>query len=325
MKHFFLLAFFFLYLLKGLWGQEYCFSQYYVDKLSISPAFAAIGDYSEIGVVFRDQWPGIEGGYKIYNVEYQQKLPSFDSGLGVRFFGDVSGGGAYSLNHLSFGYAYRFSLSDRVKCALGLQTSLFLQTLKQADMVYYSMIESATGRISPLNDVVENNKNLSLNFASGGVFYTKRTLLALGLHNFSSISLVGEKNLKPMTITALVNHKLKIASYTSKNKVEEVFLVPGICFSHNSVSDMVMPGVYFSSKTLLGTLAFRYQYSNFSSSSFVTGFGFKFKDFELLFGYDFYFGVLSTRTFNSMEVGLKYKFENSEKNNGSKTILCPAF
>ena len=75
-------------LLACLWSasnaQEYNFAQYYLDKLGISPAFVSVGDYNEVGFAMRSQWPGVDGGYKIYMAEYQQKLPTYSSGIGMR-------------------------------------------------------------------------------------------------------------------------------------------------------------------------------------------------------------------------------------------------
>ncbi len=67
-----------------VFAQDYSFSQYYLDKLSVSPAFVSVGDYSEVGAAVRSQWPGVDGGCRIYMAEYQQKLPGISSGIGAR-------------------------------------------------------------------------------------------------------------------------------------------------------------------------------------------------------------------------------------------------
>ena len=306
-------------------AQEYCFSQYYLDKLSVNPAFSAVGDYSEIGVIFRDQWPGIEGGYKIYNLEYQQKLPSYDSGLGIRFFGNTSGGGAFKVNEVALGYAYTFSLNYKLKCSLGLQGAYYMQNFNPSGLVYYSMIDAASGEIAALNETLPFEKTGCLNFSGGVIFYTRNTVVSLAMYRFTSMALAGQKTALPLMIAGLVNHKIKLSSHAKRGKIEDVFVVPTLNFSHSANADMIMPGVYFYGNVLLAGLSFRYQRSDFQSSAVVTSIGFKVGKTEIGFGYDFYTGAVTSPSKNSLEVGVKYKFENTEKNNGSKTILCPAF
>ena len=110
----FVVAIIFLTIVFRVAAQDYIFSQYYLDKFSINPAFAGIGAYSEVGTIFRDQWPGIEKGYKIYSAYYRQKLPSVQSGLALRVNGNVSGG-AYSQNAASVIYAYDFHCKIGIK------------------------------------------------------------------------------------------------------------------------------------------------------------------------------------------------------------------
>ncbi|MBQ3688614.1 MAG: PorP/SprF family type IX secretion system membrane protein [Bacteroidales bacterium] len=305
-------------------AQEFCFSQYYLDKLSISPAFAALGDYSEIGVIVRNQWPKIENGYKVFSAEYQQKLPSISSGIAVRISGSTSGG-AYKELRPSAIYAYGFSLSQKWKCSLGMELSYLSRSLDQSKLVYYSMIDPATGEISALNDVVEKSGYGNLNFSAGGLVYSKKTVFALGVYRLTSFDVIKNGSTAPLLLTGLVNHKIVLAKRAEKNKIKESFLVPSICFSHSQISDIIMPGIYFYSKRLSGSLAYRFQKSDSITNTLITGIGFNFGQIELGFGFDFYLGAFQSAVKSASEAGIKYKFENSEKNKGSKTILCPAF
>ena len=325
MKKIFFLILFVLSAFGGVKAQEYCFSQYYLDKLAISPAFATIGDYSEIGMIFRDQWPGIEGGFKIYNAEYQQKLPTYNSGIGVRLFGNSSGGGAFSTTEADFVYAYDFSLTYAVKCAFGIQAGYHTKKLNQTNLVYYSMINPDNGKISPLNENIKYDRSASLNFSGGMIFYTQRTVLAFGLYRMTNFVLTGEKNILPVMLTGIVNHKIKLASRAKQNKIQEIFIAPTLNFSRTSLALMIMPGAYFYGDKISAGLAYRFQKSGYNASSLVLSTGFNFGKIEIGIGYDIYLSAVGLPSKNSMEAGVKYKFENSEKNNGSKTILCPAF
>lgn len=320
----FVVAIIFLTIVFRVAAQDYIFSQYYLDKFSINPAFAGIGAYSEVGTIFRDQWPGIEKGYKIYSAYYRQKLPSVQSGLALRVNGNVSGG-AYSQNSASAIYAYDFHLTYGVKCSLGIEIGFLNKSLNQSQLVYYSMIDAATGNTSALNESVEYDSYNSLHFSTGVCVYTKHTIVGLGVHRLTKMVITGVDNYMPVLLTGFVNHKIVLNTVTIKQKVEDIYILPSLLYTHSPVADMIMPGVSFSGYKLRLGLAYRYQRSDYQSSAIVTSIGFSFGNLELGFGHDFDLGAISGISKGSNEVGLKYNFENSQKNKGSKTILCPAF
>lgn len=307
----------------GARAQEYCFSQYYLDKLSVNPAFASVGDYSEVGAIFRDQWPGVDNGFKIFAAEYQQKLAASSSAVGARAYGDISGG-AYKTAALSAIYAYDFHVTYNIKCSIGMEMGYYSKSLSQSDLVYYSMIDPATGSKAPLNDFAEYGRHSGINFSTGAIFYTKKLLAGIAVVRFANQSLSGSSNVVPTAITAIANYKILLGTSTTAHKIDEIFVVPTIVASHSSVSDMIMPGVYFSGKKILLGMGWRYMMSEFNASALAVSVGFNFGDIELGFGHDFDMGPIS-KSKGSTEVGLKYKFENSQKKKGSKTILCPAF
>ena len=139
-------------LLACLWSasnaQEYNFAQYYLDKLGISPAFVSVGDYNEVGFAMRSQWPGVDGGYKIYMAEYQQKLPTYSSGVGMRIYGNYGGQSAFSTTCADLLYGYDFGITDNLKCSFGLSAGFIGRSIRQGNLVYYSMIDPASGNIS---------------------------------------------------------------------------------------------------------------------------------------------------------------------------------
>ncbi len=307
---------------KAGYSQEYNFSQYYLDKLGMSPAFVSVGDYNELGFALRSQWPGVDGGYKIYMAEYQQKLPTFSSGVGARIYGDYGGQSAFSTTCVDLLYGYDFEITGDLKCSMGISAGFIGRFVRQEDMVYYSMIEPTTGEIGSLAEDMASDGYRSLTFGTGIAVYTKETMVALGFHRLANFRLAGDSNYSPMTMAAVANHKIKIGG--TQNKLERI-VVPGICFSHSRYSDMIMPNVYFSGYRLLLSLGYRIEKSVAVSSAVVMGAGFDLGRIEVGIGHEVETSAVVRQTYGSYEVGLKYKFEKSEKNSDGKTILCPAF
>jgi len=313
-------------LLACLWSasnaQEYNFAQYYLDKLGISPAFVSVGDYNEVGFAIRSQWPGVDGGYKIYMAEYQQKLPTYSSGIGARVYGDMGDKSAFSTTCIDLLYGYDFAITDNLKCSFGLSAGFTNRTIRQENMVYYSMIDPATGNISGMAETLPADAYRNLTFSTGIAIYTKETMVTIGLHRLTNMVISGTSNYSPSTITALLNHKFKIGG--TEHKLEQ-FIVPTLCYSHSRYADMIMPGVYYSGYRLLLSLAYRMEKADQMASSVVMGAGFDFGKVELSIGHEMETSKVLRQTCGSYEVGMKYKFEKSEKNSSGKTILCPAF
>ncbi len=303
-------------------AQEYDFAMYYLDKLGISPALVSVGDYNEVGCAIRSQWPGVDGGYKVYMAEYQQKLPTYSSGIGARIYGDVGNESAFSSTCADLLYGYDFSVTDNIKCSFGLSAGLVSRSIRQGKLVYYSMIDPATGDIVGAAESVPDEKYANLTFGIGIAAYTKETMVAIGFQRLANMTMVGTSNYSPSVFSAMVNHKFKIGG--TQNKLEQ-FIVPTLCYSHSRYADMIMPGVYYSGYRLLLSLAYRMEKADRMASSVVLGAGFDFGQVELSIGHEMETSKVLRQTCGSYEVGFKYKFEKTEKNSGGKTILCPAF
>ncbi len=303
-------------------AQEYNFAMYYLDKLSISPALVAVGDYNEVGLALRSQWPGVDGGYKIYMAEYQQKLPRYSSGIGARIYGDGGNESAFSNTCVDLLYGYDFHITENLKCSMGLSAGLISRSIHQDKLVYYSMIDPATGDILGAAETVANENFSGLTFGTGITAYTKATMVAIGLQRLANMAITGTSNYSPAVLSVMANHKFKIGG--TQHKLEQ-YLVPTVCYSHSRYADMIMPGVYYSGYRLLLSLAYRMEMADQMASSVVMGVGFDFGRIELSIGHEMETSSVLKQTCGSYEVGLKYKFEKTEKNSDGKTILCPAF
>ena len=206
-------------------AQEYNFAQYYLDKLGISPAFVSVGDYNEVGFAIRSQWPGVDGGYKIYMAEYQQKLPTYSSGIGMRIYGDYGGQSAFSTTCADLLYGYDFGITDRIKCSFGLSAGFIGRFVRQENMVYYSMIDPATGNIGGATEMLPADAYRSLTFSTGFAVYTKETMVASGLHRLANMVISGDGNYSPSVIAGavysadIVLHPLQIRQYDNARRV----------------------------------------------------------------------------------------------------------
>ncbi len=286
-------------------AQDYCFSQYFLDKMSLSPAFVSVGDYSELGCAVRSQWPGMDGGYRIYMAEYQQKMPGISSGVGIRAYGDMQGQAAYRTTGASALYAYEFSMSDRLKCSMGMEAGYCSRGL-HGGLVYYSMIDKATGQAGPMDGQASAPRCGQVYMSAGAVVYTRLTLLALGVQRLARLD-IGDGPGDAMGFSMMANHKFVIDGNPDR---ERQFLVPCVTYRHTPYYNTIMPGVYYQGYRLMLSLAVRTTITKYMAASALSAYvGYSFGRLELGLGHDMELQRVLMRAGGATEACLKYKIK----------------
>lgn len=307
------------------YAQEYYFSQHYADKLSLNPAYAAVGEDSEISLIVRNQWPKIKNGYKIYMADYQQKLPTMQAGLAVKAVGSLKGGGAFTTNEISICYAKKIDLSLQWKCSLAMQINYSAQKVNTDKLVFYSMIDPAYGTISGADASFINQKASQMFFSTGGLFYNKNTMFGMAAHGLAYIKINGEKNTLPVYLSALANRKIEAGKRKINSHLETNYIIPSIIYRRIGTNNQIVPGVYYSGAIFGAAIAYKYQKGSYQSGAITLGISFNIKNIKIGYAYDYETTDIQTQSAGSHEVGIKYNLTTNKKNNGGKTILCPAF
>ena len=99
----------FLFAFMTSYSQDPSFSQFYANRLYLSPAWAGVGDNDRrLFLNYRNQWPGIDNAYVTYSVSYDQFMKQMHGGFGIRVMNDVQGNGA--MNQLTLAAIYNYHL-----------------------------------------------------------------------------------------------------------------------------------------------------------------------------------------------------------------------
>ena len=72
-------------------GQDPTFSQFYANKLYLSPSFAGATEEYRFAMNYRNQWPAVPGVFHTYSISFEKAMPNFNSGIGVLATYDVAG------------------------------------------------------------------------------------------------------------------------------------------------------------------------------------------------------------------------------------------
>jgi len=101
-----------LFIITDIFGQDPTFSQFYANKLYLSPSFAGATEEYRFTLNFRNQWPGIpDSKFHTYNVSFEKAMPNFNSGIGVLANYDVAGSGDLSTTNIGLLYSYDFNIN----------------------------------------------------------------------------------------------------------------------------------------------------------------------------------------------------------------------
>ncbi len=109
MRKFFIIILFFL-LFRDVYCQDPQFSQFYSNPLYLGPSFAGAVDGSRICLAYRDQWWEASSPFRAYSISYDHYFSTFNSGIGVLAYHDVSGTGKMGSLNIGLHYSYNFQI-----------------------------------------------------------------------------------------------------------------------------------------------------------------------------------------------------------------------
>jgi type IX secretion system PorP/SprF family membrane protein len=90
--------------------QDPQFSQFYSNPLYLGPSFAGAVEGSRVCASYRDQWVEAPHIFRAYSLSYDHYFSTFNSGVGVLAYQDVSGTSRLGSFNLGLLYSYNFKI-----------------------------------------------------------------------------------------------------------------------------------------------------------------------------------------------------------------------
>ena len=105
---------FFIFILSINCGfsQDPVFTQFYNIPESMNPAFAGGGGGSEIGVLNRTQWPGLDYSLNSQFFYFDNYIESYNSGLELTILNQVETVTRFNYTQIGLNYSYRVQLNN---------------------------------------------------------------------------------------------------------------------------------------------------------------------------------------------------------------------
>lgn len=301
-------------------AQEIYFSQYYADKLSLNPAFASIPGNSEVSMILRSQFIGVEGGFKTYCASYLQKIGQ--CGFGVGAYGTISG--AYRQNQVSAAYSSTIKISKKLRCSAGIEASFANKSLRQGQLTYYSMLDPLNGSSNGQTPTIEYDNPLTVSVSPGIILYTPNTAVGITAYSAAQYKISGETGI-PKAIVAFANHKIPIGETINHQQKDAIYIIPSVIYRLQDGINSIQGGAYIENFKVIGGLSYRMQTGEYTQHTLIATVGITLGKVQIGYGHDFDLSATTKSTYGAHEIAAKYKLEGVKKNKHDQTIMCPAF
>jgi len=160
----------------------------------VNPAYAALPSSGEVGLTYRNQWPGIQATFVTYGATAVIPVKSLNSGIGVSFLNDMQGSGVINNTSASLLYGYLFHLNSSWQVGVINNTSAsllygYLFHLNSSWQVSAGISASYVFKKFSADQLVFKSDILNdLGYSFGTVVFDNYTVLLMFLKNSVRIS-----------------------------------------------------------------------------------------------------------------------------------------
>ncbi len=155
--------------------QDPHYTQYMYNMTVVNPAYAGSKESISGGLLYRQQWVGLEGAPKTATFAIHSPVGK-NVGLGLSLISDKIG--PIEENNVYTDFSYTVNLGGQSKLALGLKAGATFQKIG-----LFSDIGNGYTQQPNDNAFSENSSNIKLNVGSGLFFYTNKYYLAFSVPN----------------------------------------------------------------------------------------------------------------------------------------------
>lgn len=150
------------------------FTQYLNNEMFINPAYAGSRGFASAGLLYRNQWTGIDGAPKTTTFNINAPFKYEKVGLGLSILNDKIG--VTNQTGAFVSYAYHMQVSEKGKLSFGLQGGVISVTEKLLDVV----------TIDPNDQEFSNNipHKMMPNFGFGTYYHTDRFYAGVSIPRF---------------------------------------------------------------------------------------------------------------------------------------------
>jgi type IX secretion system PorP/SprF family membrane protein len=315
-------------------GQDPQFSRFYSNALYMAPSFAGSSGQNRFSASYRKQWPEIKKAYTTYAASFDHSFDKLNSGIGILFMNDLAGSGNLTTTNIGILYNYDFRIRHSLHVRPGMH---FMYTERSIDfnkLIWRDQM-SAGGNSPVSGEVVSYNKSGDIDFAVSGLVYSDGFWIGASadhlLHpNQSLYSNEFENNNKALVpIKTQVFGGLRYIVKEQLLRPTPTVLQLAFLYKNQASYNQLDLGFYWNYEPLVLGIWYRgipIINSNAINDAVILLIGYKTRQFNIGYSYDFTTSKLITSSGGAHEISISYTFKQPEvKRRTKKMVPCPEF
>jgi type IX secretion system PorP/SprF family membrane protein len=301
--------------------QDFHFSGFTPGYTFANPSYAAVAASPEVGVTYRNQWPGMPVTFVTYGISLILPIDKMNSGAGINVLNDVQGGGTITRTYASATYGYGIEMGKDWKVSAGIGASWVFKKLDTEGLVFRSDILNGLGEPGYVTTYIEDYTKGYPDFMLGlTVSNTGSIMTGLSVSHITRPRESGstQQERLPLKYMLFFSGKTRPA-----NRARGISIEPFALFSLQGLNNELMWGfqaVYNSAFVIGGSVR---QDLKFSYDALILSAGFYSGKYNFFYSYDVNLKkvkILSAKM-AAHEVTFLYRF----KYNSNGAVDCPAY
>jgi len=315
-------------ILTDSFGQDPTFSQFYANKLYLSPSFAGATEEYRFALNYRNQWPAIPGVFHTYSISFDKAMPYFNSGIGVLATYDVAGSGNLSSTNIGLLYSYDLNINREWHIRPGVNFKFYYLGLDIYKLVFNSQITGSGTSPSVTPPPFDNVADVD--FTTSVLVYNERIWGGLTLDHLLApkTSFYGDESTVPIKMNVFGGVQV-LKKTRLRQKMQEVLSV-AMNFQKQGKFYQSDLGMYYYKDPLVFGLWYRGipLITSQAGDAIIGLVGIKTNSLQIGYSYDFTISNLISSTSGAHEISLIYEFNNlslGAQRKRIRAIPCPEF
>lgn len=313
-----------LFVSLSIFCQEPQFSQYYANKLYLSPSFVGTENAPRLFMGYRNQYIGLVN-YNTYSASFDTYVDKINSGFGALFVGDAAGYETYNTYSANIMYSYRIRIYGDVYSSFGIQGNYTQIGVDFFKLIFNDQIQThSDGTIEPLVKTVN-----FFDASSGWTIYGKKFWGGVSADHLlrPEYALTGRENSR-IPIQYKFFGGLKLSTNPKVFKNSNYFYLTYLYKRQGEYNQLDL-GAYWEYEPLIFGVWYRgfplFDDENKVNPDAIIGmFGLRMDKFYIGYSYDFIISNLHGSTSGTHEITITYIFpEIKFRNLKHKSLPCP--
>lgn len=247
----------------NLFAQDVEFSQFYANKIYLSPAFAGSDYEPRIAFGYRNQWPELNSAYISYSVAYDQYISGIGGGVGFHLMQDEQGDGTLSTTTASAMYAYTLRISRNLLVKAGFQFSFIERKLNESNFIYPDQTDEfyINGLINPLTGegAIDHLNQDYVDFSSGIIASYKNWFFGFAAHHLTEPdqSYKEESSYSKLPRKYTLHCGVNVPVFRNGLHQSDFSLAPNFLYRQQGVNKQLNYGLYLSKGSIIYGMWYR--------------------------------------------------------------------